>query len=222
MVITQAKPAVAACILGIAQTAQHAQHCMRSTDDCMCLASAMQLKHHWALNLPPAGGVVHIFAMDSDCNEPDGVTADSKQGQWLKSALASTSAPWKLVLLHHAPFSSGDSHGSHPHLQWPFERWGADAVLSGHDHVYERILIPGSGMPYFVNGLGGFDKNGFNASVSGGCPCSSLQVERSCCSVVVPTAMPACTIGPGNGGQFNPGWHLCLHCALIQSSSLLV
>src|SRR5258706_14184019 len=38
-------------------------------------------------------------------------------------------------------------------MQWPFEQWGADAVLTGHEHNYERLSI--GGIPYFVNGLGG-------------------------------------------------------------------
>jgi hypothetical protein len=38
-------------------------------------------------------------------------------------------------------------------MRWPFEAWGADAVLSGHDHIYERLAI--GGIPYFVNGVGG-------------------------------------------------------------------
>ena len=38
-------------------------------------------------------------------------------------------------------------------MQWPFAAWGADAVLSGHAHAYERIER--DGIVYFVNGLGG-------------------------------------------------------------------
>jgi hypothetical protein len=38
-------------------------------------------------------------------------------------------------------------------LRWPFAEWGATAVFSGHDHIYERILR--DGIVYFVNGLGG-------------------------------------------------------------------
>ena len=41
----------------------------------------------------------------------------------------------------------------HPALQWPFEAWGAHAVLAGHDHLYERVTF--GNFPYFVNGLGG-------------------------------------------------------------------
>ena len=39
-------------------------------------------------------------------------------------------------------------------MQWPFADWGADVVLTGHDHTYERISPP-DGILYFVNGLGG-------------------------------------------------------------------
>jgi hypothetical protein len=38
-------------------------------------------------------------------------------------------------------------------MRWPFKAWGADAVLSGFYHVYERLLV--DGLPYFVNGSGG-------------------------------------------------------------------
>src|SRR6185436_14827553 len=30
-----------------------------------------------------------------------------------------------------------------------------DAVFAGHDHTYERIVHPVTGLPYFVSGLGG-------------------------------------------------------------------
>ncbi len=97
-------------------------------------------------------GPVHLFAVDSDDREPDGITRDSKQAAWLRDRLAASTSPWKLVYMHHPPFSSG-LHGSTAALQWPYAEWGATAVLAGHDHTYERILR--DGFPYFVNGLGG-------------------------------------------------------------------
>ena len=97
-------------------------------------------------------GPVHFFALDSDPAEPDGRRADSVQGTWLRDRLAASTAPWKIVYLHHSPLSSAH-HGSSEAMQWPFELWGASAVISGHDHVYERITV--SDFPYFVNGLGG-------------------------------------------------------------------
>lgn len=96
--------------------------------------------------------LVHFFVLDSDPSEPDGDDVDSVQAKWLEANLASSSRPWKIVVMHHAPYSSG-SHGSISKLQWPFAEWGADAVLSGHDHTYERISR--DGILYFVNGLGG-------------------------------------------------------------------
>ncbi len=119
-------------------------------------------------------GPVHFFVVSSDSREPGANTAHEPllpaevQALWLKNALAASTAPWKLVLLHHPPFSSATGHGSEPDLQWPFEAWGASAVLAGHDHTYERILrdddSDGVVLPYFVNGLGGRERHGFPAN----------------------------------------------------------
>ncbi|AII52114.1 metallophosphoesterase [Hymenobacter sp. APR13] len=97
-------------------------------------------------------GDVHLFALNSDPAEPDGIGATSVQAQWLKARLAASRSRWKVVYLHHAPYSSGP-HGNTPALQWPFREWGASAVLAGHDHHYERLDV--DGLAYFVNGLGG-------------------------------------------------------------------
>jgi len=96
---------------------------------------------------------VQLFMLDSDSREPDGITSTSVQAQWLQTRLAASTAPWKLVFLHHAPYSSSSGHGSNPTLQWPYQTWGASAVIAGHDHDYERIIR--NNFPYFVNGLGG-------------------------------------------------------------------
>jgi tartrate-resistant acid phosphatase type 5 len=97
-------------------------------------------------------GPVHFFALDSDENEPDGVGSRSIQAAWLKQGLATTTSTWNIVYFHHAPYSSG-MHGPTTWMQWPFAAWGAQAVLTGHDHTYERLLV--DGIPYFVVGVGG-------------------------------------------------------------------
>lgn len=107
-------------------------------------------------------GPVHLFAIDSDADEPDGITSTSVQAQWLRSKLAASTAPWKIVYLHHPPYSSRTSW---PNLQWPFAAWGADAVLSGHAHVYERIMK--DGIPFITNGLGGDSTGSFNGAIAG-------------------------------------------------------
>jgi hypothetical protein len=105
-------------------------------------------------------GPLHFFALDSDPHEPDGIEVGSVQAQWLQAALAASNAPFKLVYFHHPPFSSSD-HGSTYALQWPFRAWGADAVIAGHDHAYERLVV--DGFPYIVNGLGGNTRYDFGA-----------------------------------------------------------
>jgi hypothetical protein len=97
-------------------------------------------------------GPVHFFALDSDSREPDGMNRSSDQATWLQAQLASSTSPWNVVYLHHAPYSSG-RHGPTDWAQWPYKEWGADVVLAGHDHTYERLLI--DDLVYFVNGLGG-------------------------------------------------------------------
>ncbi|NPA30942.1 MAG: alkaline phosphatase [Chloroflexi bacterium] len=97
-------------------------------------------------------GPVHFFVLDSNWQEPDGTTAKSRQARWLQERLAASSTPWQVVVVHHAPFSSG-RHGSQTRLQWPYRAWGADVVLAGHDHTYERIEH--DGLTYIVNGVGG-------------------------------------------------------------------
>jgi len=109
-------------------------------------------------------GPIHFFALDSDSKEPDGNTQDSIQALWLRDKLASSTATWKIVYMHHPPHSSG-KHGSSAERQWPFREWGATAVIAGHDHTYERILK--DGFPYFVNGLGGMSEHLFAGKVPG-------------------------------------------------------
>lgn len=110
-------------------------------------------------------GPVHVFVLNVQPQEPDGNSPRSIQGRWLRQQLAASASPWRVVVSATPPFSSGDNHGSDPTVQWPFDEWGADAVFSGDDHVYERIVH--EGLPYFVSGLGGRSMYGFDAPVEG-------------------------------------------------------
>jgi hypothetical protein len=97
-------------------------------------------------------GLVHLFAVDSDSREPDGFRPDSIQANWLQGRLAASEACFDVVFFHHPPYSSGH-HGSYEGMRWPFAEWGAEVVMAGHDHTYERLDV--GGLPYFVNGAGG-------------------------------------------------------------------
>lgn len=113
-------------------------------------------------------GPVHYFACDSDFHEPDGTSADSVQAMWLQGELAASRSPFNVVYFHHSPYSSGP-HGPEDGMQWPFREWGADLVLTGHDHLYERIVR--DGFPYVINGLGGAARYTFESQVA----CSQVR-----------------------------------------------
>jgi tartrate-resistant acid phosphatase type 5 len=102
-------------------------------------------------------GPVEFFALNSDAAEPHGNTPVSFQATWLHKKMQESTAPWKLVYFHEAPYSSGYWHGSYTgealHMHWPFKEWGASIVLAGHDHIYERVRA--GGLTYLVNGMGG-------------------------------------------------------------------
>ncbi|WP_448550374.1 pre-peptidase C-terminal domain-containing protein [Thalassotalea fusca] len=88
---------------------------------------------------------IDFFTINSDSLTP-------VQKRWLEDELQNSDAEWKIVFLHHTPYSSG-RHGNNSQTQLDYAGWGADIVLAAHDHVYERIER--DGIYYFVNGLGG-------------------------------------------------------------------
>jgi 3',5'-cyclic AMP phosphodiesterase CpdA len=100
-------------------------------------------------------GPVDFFFLDSSIPGLYGPRA-SDQLQWLDDALASSANQWKIVALHHPPYSSGH-HGSTPGAQERLVpllvRHHVDLVLSGHDHDYERIK-PQHRVTYVVSGGG--------------------------------------------------------------------
>jgi len=96
-------------------------------------------------------GPIHFFALDSGSAVADEASR-TEQATWLRRELAESTAAWKIVYLHHAPYSSG-INGSNASMQWSFAQWGADAVIAGHSEHYERLVL--YGLPYFVSAAGG-------------------------------------------------------------------
>jgi len=109
-------------------------------------------------------GAWHIIALNSIIiNGP----LKSKQEEWLSADLATHPAKCTLAFFHHPRFSSG-GHGRGSDLRldglWRIlHLGGADVVLSGHDHDYERFAPQDAGghrdqrrgMRQFVVGTGG-------------------------------------------------------------------
>ncbi len=101
-------------------------------------------------------GPVHFFILnswDAAGAEPDGTSSTSVQAQWLQTGLAASTSTWNIVVSPNPPYGSAAIRGSNPYMQWPFAQWGADAVLSGDTHIYDRVHR--DGIVYFVNGVGG-------------------------------------------------------------------
>jgi hypothetical protein len=106
----------------------------------------------------------HIIGLNSNCDRVD-CAEGGKQVRWLKEDLAAHPATCTLAFWHHPLFSSG-AHGGTRAVS-PF--WdalysaGADLVLTGHDHHYERFgpqrpdgtLDTAHGVREFVVGTGG-------------------------------------------------------------------
>ncbi len=110
-------------------------------------------------------GDIHFFALNSDWREPDGIGSNSAQARWLQERLAASTAPWQVVFMHVPPYVSMVGKEV-PALRWPFAQWGADLVLSGHAHLYERQIV--DGLTYVVNGLGGTTIYNFDFLIDGG------------------------------------------------------
>jgi len=96
-------------------------------------------------------GNVRFFALDSNYMDPDQLT-------WLTEQLQNSTDDWKIAFFHHPLYSSARAHGSSLELRSIleplFEKYGVQAVFSGHDHVYER-MTPQKGIAYFVEGSSG-------------------------------------------------------------------
>ena len=81
----------------------------------------------------------HIVSLNSNV----AAGAGSAQDQWLRADLAdpANQKPCTLAYWHHALFSSGSGHGNDFRTMGLFQTLynaGADVVLTGHDHNYER------------------------------------------------------------------------------------
>jgi 3',5'-cyclic AMP phosphodiesterase CpdA len=106
-------------------------------------------------------GTWHVISLDSNLAP----AAHAAQLEWLRADLAAHPARCTLAYWHHPLYSSG-GHGSIPKMR---DAWqllyaaGAELVLSGHDHDYERFapqdadgrLDPTHGIRQFVVGTGG-------------------------------------------------------------------
>jgi hypothetical protein len=117
-------------------------------------------------------GAWHIVALNSECSDPPAgnpykqdCAAGSPQERWLRADLAAHPNRCTLAYWHHPLLSSGveSGNGAVAPLFQDLYDGGADVVLTGHDHGYERFAPMDAaanrdgarGVREFVVGTGG-------------------------------------------------------------------
>ena len=134
---------------------------MASPLDINCTSNC---KGYYSYNL----GDWHIVVLNSEINHSTG----SAQEQWLRADLATNQSTCTLAYWHKPRFSSsrhGNNSGVQPFWQALYD-YGADVVLNGHDHTYERFASqnpsgqadPLRGIREFIVGTGGADLYSFS------------------------------------------------------------
>jgi len=94
--------------------------------------------------------LIHFVFLDT--SESD-LSKDSKMLTWLRRDLQKTKQQWLIAVFHHPPYTKGshdsdnrnDSSGRLINVRENvlpiLEQYGADLVLSGHSHMYERSFL---------------------------------------------------------------------------------
>jgi len=107
-------------------------------------------------------GAWHVVSLNSNIS----MSAGSTQETWLRADLAASTKRCTVAYWHHPRFSSGANHGSSTQSAGVFQALydaGAEIVIVGHDHEYERfapqtpsaVADPVRGIREFVVGTGG-------------------------------------------------------------------
>jgi hypothetical protein len=126
------------------------------------------ISSYYAYNL----GDWRIYALNSEID----VSSTSAQARWLKNDLAANPKRCVLAYWHKPRWSSGTTHGSSSKYQTLWKILydaGAEIVINGHEHNYERFKeMNGSGtasspgLREFVVGTGGASHYGFGSALS--------------------------------------------------------
>jgi hypothetical protein len=114
----------------------------------------------------------HIIALNSECGDvPGGCGEGSPQNDWLEQDLASSDAQCTIAMLHEPRFRSkknGSQVGPDMKPFWDdLHAAGAEMVLSGDSHFYERFrpqdpngAFDADGVVQWIIGLGGKSRGG--------------------------------------------------------------
>jgi hypothetical protein len=137
----------------------------------------VRCRGYYSFNL----GAWHLIALNSNCGKAGGCGAGSPQETWLRADLGATAQSCILAYWHHPRYASkgGASTAVQPLWAALYDA-GADLVLTGHSHNYERFARLGrgtagtveptldpNGMRQIVVGTGGRSHHGFGTIRTG-------------------------------------------------------
>jgi hypothetical protein len=128
-------------------------------------------------------GTWHLIALNAQCRWIGGCEVGSPEERWLKADLAAHRNGCTLAFWHQPRWSSGQHGNEAPYDAFWRDLYaaGADVVLNGHDHDYERFapldpngrVAPARGIREFVVGTGG--KNHYRFTFPDGIPGSEVR-----------------------------------------------
>lgn len=109
-------------------------------------------------------GAWHVVVLNSNCKHVGGCGRHSAQGRWLRRDLRANPSRCTISYFHHPLFSSNAPTTAVRPLWRMLHERGADVILSGHAHSYERFApqTPAGrrddarGIRQFVVGTGGY------------------------------------------------------------------
>jgi hypothetical protein len=100
---------------------------------------------------PNLKNIIELFVLNSNMHNLS--VPDQTMRDWFQSAIGNSTAKWKFPYFHHPPYCTAQHDPLADWMRWPFQELGAAMVITGHEHVYERLNI--NNFTYVVNGLGG-------------------------------------------------------------------
>jgi len=105
--------------------------------------------HYWSFDYCPA----HFAVLD----QYTGYGPGSAELAWLTKDLATSSKPWKFILLHEPGWSAGGDHKNNvsvqTYIQPLCEQYHVSIVFGGHNHYYARAVV--NGVEHITTGGGG-------------------------------------------------------------------
>jgi len=97
-------------------------------------------------------GDIHFWVLNGNVT-----LSGSAQQTWLAANVPTSTSPWNIAVVHQAPYGTG-FYGDLTATQIPYQDYGVDFVISGHNHHYERLVK--DGVRYFIAGRAGVTEEG--------------------------------------------------------------